>query len=283
MLGGLAAESEVGVVQRLLLQAQTALASYAEPGWAVERGLAAVRRRAAGSSSDTADPGSDHQLAIVNALAGRCCTAEALDAHGRLALGRAVPLEGLTVDTDLRWRLLHALVAHGAAGEAEIDAEYARDNTATGRAAGRAGPRADPDPRGQGRGLAAGGARTTTLPNAINEAIIVGFSHPAPARAARAYVPRYFAEVDEVWARRTSEQAQPMVQGLFPSWAVEQPTVDAADAWLADDSTRRPCAGSSPRAARASCAPSPPGSSTAAEAARARKASPEPCFPRTGR
>ena len=26
-----------------------------------------------------------------------------------------------------------------------------------------------------------------------------------------------------------------MVQGLFPSWAVEQATVDAADAWLAGD------------------------------------------------
>ena len=35
---GLAAETEIGVVQRLLLQAQTALASYADPGWAVTEG-----------------------------------------------------------------------------------------------------------------------------------------------------------------------------------------------------------------------------------------------------
>ena len=46
---------------------------------------------------------------------------------------------------------------------------------------------------------------------------------------------RYFAEVAEVWARRTSERAQSVVMGLFPSWAVEKPTVDAADAWLAED------------------------------------------------
>ena len=36
--GGVHAESEVGVAQRLLLQAQTALTSYAEQGWAYEHG-----------------------------------------------------------------------------------------------------------------------------------------------------------------------------------------------------------------------------------------------------
>ena len=38
-----------------------------------------------------------------------------------------------------------------------------------------------------------------------------------------------------MWERRTSERAQPVVMGLFPSWAVDKATVDAADAWLADD------------------------------------------------
>ena len=33
-----------------------------------------------------------------------------------------------------------------------------------------------------------------------------------------------------------SERAQPAVVGLFPSWAVAPATVEAADAWLADDS-----------------------------------------------
>ncbi len=42
VLGGLHAESEVGVVQRLLLQAQTSLSSYADDSWRA-RGLAPVR------------------------------------------------------------------------------------------------------------------------------------------------------------------------------------------------------------------------------------------------
>ena len=43
-----------------------------------------------------------------------------------------------------------------------------------------------------------------------------------------------------MWQRRTSERAQPVVLGLFPSWAVDKRTIDAADAWLADES--RPAA-----------------------------------------
>ena len=76
-----------------------------------------------------------------------------------------------------------------------------------------------------------------SLPNAMNEAAIAGFSHPAQRDLLGGYVERYFAEIRGVWERRTSELAQNVVVGLFPSWAVEQSTVDAADAWLADDST----------------------------------------------
>ncbi len=38
VMSGLHAESEVGVAQRLILQAQTALSSYADPGWAAANG-----------------------------------------------------------------------------------------------------------------------------------------------------------------------------------------------------------------------------------------------------
>ena len=38
VMSAVATESEVGVAQRLLLQTQTALGSYADPGWAAENG-----------------------------------------------------------------------------------------------------------------------------------------------------------------------------------------------------------------------------------------------------
>ena len=65
--GGVHAETEVGVAQRLLLQAQTALASYAEPGWAREHGWPQFADRLL-ELARAAQPGSDHQLAFVNTL-----------------------------------------------------------------------------------------------------------------------------------------------------------------------------------------------------------------------
>ncbi|GAA1860703.1 aminopeptidase N [Pseudonocardia ailaonensis] len=231
--GGFSRETEIGVLQRLLLQVQTAVASYADETWAAESGwpmlVDALLRRL-----ESAPAGSDTQLATVNSLAGCVLYTSVLEGMQDWLRGVDVP-EGLTVDTDLRWRLLHALVAHGHAGEAEIEAEHRRDPTSTGqRQAERARaliPTADAKARAWDRAV-----HDDELPNAVNEAIIGGFAHPVQRALLAPYVEKYFAEVSDVWARRTSERAQSMVLGLFPSWAVEKSTVDVADAWLADES-----------------------------------------------
>src|SRR5438270_7871640 len=101
VLGGIQGETEVGVVQRLLLQAQTALSSYADPEWAPtgwQEFTARVLELAL-----AAEPGSDHQLTFVNSLAGAVLGEEALSVL-RGWLDGSAPLPGLTVDTDLRWR-----------------------------------------------------------------------------------------------------------------------------------------------------------------------------------
>ncbi|QFU92962.1 aminopeptidase N [Amycolatopsis sp. YIM 10] len=229
---GVHAESEVGVVQRLLLQAQTALNSYAEPEWAISQGWPTFTGKLL-ELAKSAQPGSDHQLAFVNSLAGGVLDDTALTALAGWLDGSA-PLDGLTVDTDLRWRLLQALVAHGKAGDAEIDAELARDNTATGRrqAEGSRALRPTPEAKADAWQRA---VFDDELPNAVSNALIGGFSHPGQKALLSAYVEKYFAQIDEVWQRRSSERAQPTVMGLFPSWAVETATVEAADAWLAGE------------------------------------------------
>jgi aminopeptidase N len=229
---GIHAETEVGVVQRLLLQAQTALNSYAERKWAAERGWPEFTSRLLELALG-AEPGSDHQLTFVNSLAGSVLDDEKL---GVLAgwLDGSAPLAGLTVDADLRWRLLNALVAHGKAGHEEIDAELARDDTATGRRhaehARALRPAAESKAEAWQRAV-----YDDELPNAVSNAIIGGFSHPGQKDVLGAYVEKYFEVIDEVWQRRSSERAQPVVVGLFPAWAVDQSTVDAADAWLAGE------------------------------------------------
>ena len=229
---GIHTETEVGVVQRLLLQAQTALNSYAEQGWAVAKGWPAFTARLL-ELTRAAEPGSDHQLAFVNSLAGSLLDDETVAIIAGWLDGSA-PLPGLTVDTDLRWRLLHALVAHGKADSGAIDAEQARDDTAAGRRqAERARalrPTVDAKADAWHRAV-----HDDELTNAVSDSLISGFSHPGQKALLAEYVGKYFEVIDEVWQRRSSERAQPIAIGLYPSWAVEPATVTASDEWLAGE------------------------------------------------
>ncbi|WP_027927822.1 aminopeptidase N [Amycolatopsis benzoatilytica] len=229
---GVHAESEVGVVQRLLLQAQTALNSYADQKWAVAEGWPALSGRLL-ELAQAAEPGSDHQLAFVNSLAGGVLDDEQLTVLAGWLDGSA-PLEGLTVDTDLRWALLRALVAHGKAGTAEIDAELSRDDTAAGRRHAERSRALQPTAEAKAETWQRA-IYDDEIPNAVSDALISGFSHPGQKHLLGDYVNRYFEVIDEVWARRSSERAQPTAIGLYPSWAVEPATVMASDEWLERD------------------------------------------------
>jgi aminopeptidase N len=229
VLSGLPGETEVGVVQRLLAQAQVALSSYADPAWASEDGWP----RFTGTLMtliNTAQPGSDHQLALVNALTVALLGKPELDVLAGWLTGDGVPA-GLAVDTDLRWRLIQALTAHGVVGEPEINAEHDRDATATGRRQAEQSRALLPTPADKERAWQRA-MHDDELPNAISEAIIAGFNHPAQRQLLVPYLDRYFSEIAEVWSRRTSERAQSCVLGLFPSWVVELRCVDTAGAWL---------------------------------------------------
>ncbi len=240
VLSGLHAETEVGVLVRLLQQAQAALSSYAEPTWAAEQGWPSFSDGVL-ELARSAEAGSDHQQALVTALAG-AVLGEAHLAVLRGLLDGDPPeqgLAGLTVDTDLRWTLVQGLAGSGAL-DAEstasplIDAEAERDSTAAGtRQAARARtlrPQAETKEEAWTRVVT-----DDALSNTLGRAIISGFARPGQGELLAPYVDRYFDAVADVWQRRSSEVAQSVVIGLFPSWSVHQSTVDAADAFLAQD------------------------------------------------
>jgi aminopeptidase N len=231
VLRGIGAETEVGVVQRLLLQAQTALNSYADVAWAPEGWRQFSHRML--ELAQAAEPGSDHQLAFVNSLAGGVLDDEILTVI-RAWLDGTAPLPGLTVDTDLRWRLLRALSAHGRATLEDIETERQRDATAAGNRHAEWARALRPTEEAKSEAWQRA-VFDDDLPNAVSDSIIAGFSHPAQKPLLAQYVAKYFADVAGVWERRSSERAQPTVMGLFPAWSVVQGTVDAANAWLAED------------------------------------------------
>ena len=228
-LAGVTRETEIGVVQSIQSKIRSALVHYVDPAWAPEgwSRLAAL----AEDQLRAAAPGSDLQLAWARTLAAATRTpAHVALVRGLLAGTETVP--GLAVDTDLRWTLLSALVAVGAAGDDAIEAELDRDPTAAGqrRAATARALRPTAAAKAEAWRLA---TEDDELPNAMNEAVIGGFFHPAQTELTEPYVQPYFAVIPDVWERRTSELAQNVVVGLFPD-APSTDVVDRAEAFLAD-------------------------------------------------
>ena len=239
VMSGLHAESEVGVAQRLILQAQTALGSYADPGWAAENGWPAFGDALLDLARESA-PGSDHQLAFVNAL----CTSVLSPNHVAVLATlldnepAAVNLAGLVIDTDLRWRIVTALAR---AGEIDadgsetpmIDAEAETDRTAAGRRHAAAASAARPQEAVK-QAAWEQVVEDDTLANITARAIIGGLVQPGQADLLAPFRDRYFGTISSVWERRSSEVAQTVVVGLYPSWDISQEALDAADAFLSD-------------------------------------------------
>ncbi|MGB3770385.1 MAG: aminopeptidase N [Rhodococcus sp. (in: high G+C Gram-positive bacteria)] len=236
---GVTSEAEVGVVQRLLLQAQTALSSYADPQWASSTGWPDFADRVL-ELARGADGGSDHQLAYVNALASSVHE----ERHTAVLQGLldgdvdGQDLGGLTVDTDLRWRLVAALARSGAidtgADTPVIDAEAERDNTAAG-ARNAAAARASRPQASVKEDAWNNVIDNDSLPNITARSIVGAFPGLGQGELLEPFVARYFDAIADVWARRSSEVAQTVVVGLYPSWSISEDSVAAADEFLAAD------------------------------------------------
>ncbi|MGV9272109.1 aminopeptidase N [Streptomyces griseosporeus] len=222
-------ESDIGVLQMLHAWAQSALVHYAAPAWR-ETG---ARLLAEGALRElrAAGPGSEHQLAWARFFAAVASGAEDL-ALLRALLDGTEKIDGLEVDQELRWAFLEPLAAHGAADEAVLAAELARDDTASGK-------------RHQVRCLAARPSEAVkaqawaqvvesdALSNALTEATIEGFAQSSQRELIAPYAEKYFAAIERVWAERSIQIGIHVVRGLFPSLQDSPGTLAATDAWLA--------------------------------------------------
>ncbi len=231
-LRGLPAEAEIGVVQRVLSQLALSVGSYADPEWALVTGWPLLTGALRGLAL-AADPGSDAQLSYVNSLAAAKLTGEDLDVVAGWYDGGA-PLPGLTMDTDLKWTLLGALVAHGRLGRPEIDAANAADATASGERRATALGALIPNAANK-QAVFDRLINDDTMANAFQDAAIGGFSHPAQRALLQPFTARYFDQVADVWSRRSSEVGQKVAVGLFPRWSINQATIDTALDWERQD------------------------------------------------
>ncbi|WP_432012914.1 aminopeptidase N [Streptomyces cucumeris] len=229
VLSGIAKESDIGVVQSLHRQVKLALELYAAPDWR-PTGLTAWTE-ATLAHLRAAAPGSDHQLAWARAFAATARTDAQLDLVAGLLDGTET-IDGLAVDTELRWTLLERLAATGRADEAAVAAELERDKTSAGERHAATARAARPTPEAKAEAWASV-VESDKLPNAVQEAVIGGFVQTDQRELLAPYTERYFASVKEIWNSRSHEMAQQIAVGLYPALQVSQDTLDATDAWLA--------------------------------------------------
>jgi aminopeptidase N len=234
VLSGVGVETDLTAVQTVLGQARTGIDYYAPRETREElndrfvAGLARLLKQA--------EPGSDHQLAFARALitaANSPVVAQLLQAW---LAGEEAPA-GLAIDTDLRWLIVTALARLGLAGDAEIEAELARDATARGAemAAGALAARPTAEAKAEAWRQA---TDDDTVPNATHFQVCVNFWQLDQDDVLRPYVQRYLDVAKAIsdgadgWGDRSSAIKQQVLGRLFPRPLVDRPTLQLLNLWL---------------------------------------------------
>ena len=229
LTGGMGKEPVVSVLQILHVTAARLMAVSADPAW-----LPDGKEQLATAAMEllqAAEPGSDHQLAWMQLLGWTAITPPQLDFLAGLLAGDVV-VPGLTVDTELRWAVLRRLVVTGRAGDAEIDAELARDNTDAGRrhAAGSRASVPDPEHKAAAWELL---ARSQELGHEGVTAVAGGFGQAEHRALLAPYVDAYFEVLPEIWASRGDHIKRLLGDGLFPYSAASPELLRQVDEFLA--------------------------------------------------
>jgi aminopeptidase N len=222
-------ESDIGVLQVLHAWSRTAITYYAAPDWR-EEGEQALAEGAL-SGLRLAEPGSGHQLAWARFFAAVAVEEKDLRLLQGLLAGSA-RIDGLVIDQELRWTFLETLAARGTADKAVLDAELARDDTASGKRHHvrclSARPSAEVKAQAWDEIIT-----SDRLSNALVEATVAGFAQPGQQELTAPYTGQYFEALEEIWRTRSIEIAMTVVRGLYPDLQGDRATLDATDAWLA--------------------------------------------------
>ncbi|MCP2262840.1 aminopeptidase N [Promicromonospora thailandica] len=228
VLGAVARETESTTLRTTLNQLVLAAKQYVAP---------AARAETLGGVGDTlwslvgdAEPGSDTQFQLVKFFAHVASTPAHVATLSGLLDG-SVALDGLEIDTDLRWELLEGLVLNGAAGDEEIDATLAADDTATGRQSAARARAAKPTVEGKLAALSSV-VDSSDVPNAIIRNTGLGFLHVNDPTPLADVVQPYLDAVLKVWNERSYHIAEEIIEGFYPAPLASAELRDATRTWL---------------------------------------------------
>ena len=227
VLNNIGKETNSTALRTQLGNLSIALRSFVNPEFRDE-----TRERAADrlwSLACAAQPDSDSQLQLVQAFVNQTRTEAQYENVQRLFEGDIV-LDGLEIDTDLRWTLICRLATGGRVSAAQIDAEAANDNTATGQQYAAQAYASQPSEQVKAeywnKIMVTG-----ELSNMIQRYAIFGFKSGEPELIAP-YIEPYFELIEGIWRSRSHEISMQIIGGMYPS----EPTaelLERTEAYLA--------------------------------------------------
>jgi aminopeptidase N len=228
VLGNIASETDAFGSSRIPGYAAQAANSFSAPD-----NRAALRRtweQGLRRLLDEAAPGSDHQLTFMRSFAAAAHSDEALDDLAALLDGSLV-LDGLTVDTDLRWSLLTGLARGGRADAARIDEERRRDNTISGQERAAAAKASRPTPEAKAEAWEFAIVRDD-VPNETQRSVVLSFMQPGQAEVLRPYVAQYLEVADTLWEQKGTQRASTALEFLFPRPLASPELLEQVSTWL---------------------------------------------------
>jgi aminopeptidase N len=181
---------------------------------------------------DEAEPGSDHQLTFVRSFAAAAHGDEALDDLEGLLDGTMV-IEGLTIDTDLRWALLTGLARAGRDVDSRIADEMRQDNTISGQERGAAARASRPTAEAKAEAWDIAVVRDDVA-NETQRSVVLSFMQPGQQEVLRPYVEKYFKVAETLWEEKGTQRASTALEFLFPRPLASRELLDQASAWLQD-------------------------------------------------
>ncbi len=227
VLAGIGAETDAFGIATIPRQAANAVALYSHPD---HRDALRTRwEHGTRTLMESAEPGSDAQLTFTRAFASAAHSAGALDEVTALLDGSRT-IEGLRVDTDLRWSLLTALVAHDRAGEEQVASELAGDRTISGQE--RAAAARAARPTAEAKAAAWSAVLDPTTPNETQRSVVTSFVRAGQEDLLAPYARAYLDAAPGLTEAIGTQKAQVALRFGFPIVLASPELVETIDAWL---------------------------------------------------
>jgi aminopeptidase N len=228
VLSAIGKETDAFGMSRIPVYAATAVNSFSAP--ANREALKLTWEQGVRRLLDESEPGSDRQLLFTRAYANAAHSDEALATLEGLLDGSLI-IEGLAIDTDLRWSLLTALARAGRATKERIEEELHRDNTISGREQAAAACASRPTPEAKADAWEIAMVRDD-VPNETQRSVVLAFQCHGQDDVLAPYVDKYLAAADTMWEEKGTQRASTALEYIFPRSLASQDLLDRVDAWL---------------------------------------------------